>query len=898
MEDSTGAVTRETDQAQAQVQSTQAAEASCRVIINGQEHLSTRDLPLLDFLRDELGLTSVKNGCKEGACGTCTVLIDGKPVRACVPKLSKLAGKRIQTLEGFSERERDLFAFAFSAAGAVQCGFCIPGMVVCAKSLIDQNPEPTREEIKFALRNNYCRCTGYAKIEDAVLLAARMTRDHEAVPPVSSSGRVGDRVFRVDAWAKAQGTARYADDFTFDGMLYGKNVFSRYARARILSIDPAKALAMPGVVAVYTAKDIPGKRYIGHLAQDWPGMIDVGEQTKCCGDTLAMVVAETREVAEAAAKAVQVQYEELKPVTSCDEAAEPGAHQVHAEGFAQFGQWVVPENTVLYRERINRGDAGAALDRAAHVVEGTFFLPPVEHAFMEPETAIGLPDGDGIRVITGGQGIYDEYHEISAYLGLPMAKVRIQSAAVGGGFGGKEDMSVQHQAALCAYLCQRPVKVYFSRQESINYHPKRHAMEIHGRMGCDENGILLGLQARIRSDTGAYASLGGPVLQRACTHVGGPYNYQNLEVEGTAYYTNNPPAGAFRGFGVTQSCMAVECLINQLAEKAGLSGWEIRHRNAIRPGQVLPNGQIADPGTAMVETLDAVKEAFDRYEGDPDCQVGIASSMKNAGLGVGVPDVGRCNISVIQGKAHVQSSAGAIGQGVQTVLLQIVCEVTGLTREKVEVEHPDTLLTPDSGTTTASRQTVFAGEAARTSALQLKVDLDQGLALEALEGKVYQGEFDFKSDPMGSPKPNPVSHIAYGFATQLVVVDKTGKLVEVVAAHDIGRAINPLSAEGQVEGGVAMGLGYAFTEHFPLKAGIPQAKLGTLGLPRATFMPPVKTFLIEKNDPGGVAFGAKGIGEIVCCMAAPAAQNAYYKLDGILRTRLPLEGTFYRKVPK
>jgi len=875
-----------------------AAQASFRVNVNGQDFESGRDMLLIDFLRDVLGITSVKNGCKEGACGTCTLIIDGRTVRSCVARLSKLAGKKIVTIEGFPEREREVLAYAFSAAGAVQCGFCIPGMVVCAKNLIDQNPDPTRAEVIFAIRNNYCRCTGYIKIVDAVLLAAKLLRENLAIPGASPSGRVGERVIRVDARPKALGEARYADDFSFEGMLYGKNVFSRFARARIRSIDPGRALAMPGVVAVYTAGDIPGKRYIGHLAQDWPGMIAVGEQTKCCGDTLAMVVAGTRDQAEAAAQAVQVEYEELEPVCTCDEAAAPGAHQVHAEGFSQFGKWVVPKDNVLYRESIKRGDAQDALARAAHVVEGTFSVPPVEHAFMEPETAIGLPDGDGIRVITGGQGIYDEHHELAAYLGLPLDKVRIQSAAVGGGFGGKEDMSVQHQAALCAYLCQRPVKVYFSRQESINYHPKRHAMEIHARIGCDANGILLGLQARIKSDTGAYASLGGPVLQRACTHVGGPYNYQNLDVEGTAYYTNNPPAGAFRGFGVTQSCMAVESLVNQLAEKAGLSGWEFRHRNAIRPGQSLPNGQIADPGTAMVETLEAVKEAYERYEADPDFHVGIASAMKNAGIGVGVPDIGRCNLAVLDGKVHIRSSAGAIGQGLQTVLLQIVGEVTGLARDQVEVEHPDTRLTPDSGTTTASRQTTFAGEAARGAALRLKADLDQGLSLAGLEGRTYVGEFDFKSDPMGSPKPNPVSHIAYGFATQLVVLDRDGRLVEVVAAHDVGRAINPLSAEGQVDGGVAMGLGYALTEDFPLKGGIPQAKLGTLGLPKAAFMPPVTIHFIEKNRPDGVAFGAKGIGEIVCCMAAPACQNAYYKLDGVFRYKLPMEGTFYRKTRK
>jgi selenium-dependent xanthine dehydrogenase len=863
--------------------------------INGKDYRSDSDMSLMDFLREELRITSVKNGCKEGACGTCTVIIDGKTARSCVPKLSKLTGKKVQTIEGFAEREREVFAYAFAAAGAVQCGFCIPGMVVCSKCLIDQNPDPTREEVKFAIRNNYCRCTGYAKIEDAVLLAAKMLRENSAIPETKQSGKIGERVLRVDARDKALGVAKYVDDFKLDGMVYGKNVFSKYARAKIISIDTSKAMEVPGVIAVYTAKDIPGKRYIGHLAQDWPGMIDIGEQTKCCGDTLAMVVAETRELAEAAVRAVNVQYEELKPICNCQEAAAPGAHQVHGEGFMQFGKFVVPVNNLLHHEEVKHGDVGAAFARAKYVVEDTFHVPPVEHAFMEPESAIGLPDGDGVLAITGGQGVYDEYHELSAYLGLPMEKVRIQSAVVGGGFGGKEDMSVQHQAALCAYLAKRPVKVYFSRQESINYHPKRHAMDIYCKIACDENGILLGMKCRIDSDTGAYASLGGPVLQRACTHAGGPYNYQNMDIEGNAYYTNNPPAGAFRGFGVTQSCAAVECLINRLAEKAGLSGWEMRHRNAIRPGQVLPNGQIADPGTAMLETLEAVKADFDRYEADPDFHVGIASCMKNAGVGVGVPDTGRCNIAVLDGKAHIRCSAGAIGQGVQTILLQMVGEVTGLERQDLVVEHPDTMLTPNSGTTTASRQTTFAGEAARQSALKLKADLDRKCTLKDLEGQLYTGEFDFKSDPIGSPKPNPVSHIAYGYGTQLVVIDKAGKLVEVIAAHDVGRTINPLSAEGQVEGGVAMGLGYGLTENFPLKNGIPQAKLGTLGIPKATFMPPIKTTFIEKNDPNSVAFGAKGLGEIVCCMAAPACENAYFKKDGVNRSKFPMDDTYYRK---
>lgn len=864
------------------------------VNINGQEYQWDTDMVLMDYLRDVLGITSVKNGCKEGACGTCTVIIDGKTARACIQKLSRLEGKKIQTIEGFTKREKEVFSYSFAASGAVQCGFCIPGMFISGKCLIDQNPNPTREEVKLAIRTNICRCTGYKKIEDGILLAAQLLRENSEVPELTQTGKVGEKTCRVDAVPKTLGTARYADDYSFEGMLYGKNVFSKYARAKVLSIDSSKALLMPGVIAVYTAKDIPGKRYIGHLAQDWPGMIAVGEETKCCGDTLAMVVAETKEQAIAAVKAVEVEYEEMIPICTAEEAKIPGAHQIHGEGFTQFGRFIIPENNLFDHEEVKRGDAEAALENSKYIAEGTFTLPPTEHAFMEPETAIGVPDGDGILVITGGQGIYDEYHEISNYLGIPMEKLRIQSAVVGGGFGGKEDMSVQHQAALCAYLTKRPVKVFFSRQESINYHPKRHAMEIYCKIGCDEAGILQGMQARLTSDTGAYASLGGPVLQRACTHIGGPYNYQNIDVEGNAYFTNNPPGGAFRGFGVTQSCAVVECLINQLAEAAGITGWEIRYLNAINPGQSLPNGQIADEGTAMVETLEAVKVDFEKYENDPDYYVGIASAMKNAGVGVGVQDIGRCNLKIIDGKVHARSSAGAIGQGIQTVLLQMVCEATGLLPSDIIVEHPDTRYTPDSGTTTASRQTVFAGEAARRAAIKLKMDLEKGNKLSDLEDKEYIGEFEYKTDSIGSSKINPVSHVAYGYATQLFILDKEGKVIKVVAAHDIGRAINPLSAEGQVEGGVAMGLGYALTEDFPLKNGIPQVKLGTLGLFKANQMPPVETYLLGKNNPD-IAFGAKGVGEIVCVLGAPACQNAYYKKDGIFRYKYPLENTYYRK---
>jgi len=449
-------------------------------------------------------------------------------------------------------------------------------------------------------------------------------------------------------------------------------------------------------------------------------------------------------------------------------------------------------------------------------------------------------------------------------------------------------MSVQHHAGLIAYVLQVPVQVTLSRQESIYVSTKRHAMEIEMTTSCDENGILTGMKAIILSDTGAYSSLGGPVLQRACTHASGPYNYHNIQVDGKAYYTNNSPGGAFRGFGVTQSVFATESNINKLAELVGISPWEIRYKNAIRPGQVLPNGQIADAGTGLVETLEAVKEEFDKNK-----HVGIACAFKNAGIGVGLPDVGKCRLTVIDGKVHIRTSAACIGQGVGTVILQILCETTNIDPKDVVVEAPDTHITPNSGTTTASRQTVFTGEATRIAAIELKKALE-GKTLTDINGYDHIGEYSGVTDKIGIDKKNPKSHIAYGYATQLVVLDDNGKIEKVVAAHDVGKAINPKSVEGQIEGGVVMGLGFALTEIMPFENGMPKVKFGTLGLLRATHIPEIKSIIIEKNTEE-LAYGAKGVGEITVIPTAPAVQGAYYKFDGEFRTELPLKGTAYKK---
>ena len=477
-------------------------------------------------------------------------------------------------------------------------------------------------------------------------------------------------------------------------------------------------------------------------------------------------------------------------------------------------------------------------------------------------------------------------------LGWEPQRIVVENKLVGGGFGGKEDVSVQHLAVLAALKVNRPVKAKLTRKESINFHPKRHYMEGTFTLGCDENGIFTGLDCEIYFDTGAYASLCGPVLERACTHSVGPYCYQNTDIRGYGYYTNNPPAGAFRGFGVCQSEFALESNINLLAEKVGISPWEIRFRNAIEPGNVLPNGQIADPSTALKETLLAVKDVYERNAG----RAGIACAMKNSGVGVGLPDKGRARLAVRDGKVELYAAASDIGQGCATVFLQILAQATGLPREKLVNMGANSEVAPDSGTTSGSRQTLITGEAVRMAAAELKADLDGADGdLSALEGLEYSAEFFDPTDKLGDHKPNPKSHVAYGFATHVVILDEVGRVKEVWAAHDSGKVVNPTSIQGQIEGGVLMGLGYALTEDFPLKDCVPQARFGTLGLMRADQIPHIHAIYVEKEELLPFAYGAKGIGEIATIPTAPAAQGAYYARDHVLRTSLPMEHTFYKK---
>jgi len=952
--------------------------------VNGIKRTTDEDKPLLRYLRDDLKLYSVKDGCSEGACGTCTIIIDGRAMRSCVISTAKAEGKEIITVEGLTLKEKETYVFAFGSCGAVQCGFCIPGMVMSAKALLDQNPDPTEDEIKKAIRGNICRCTGYKKIIQGIKRAAAILRGEEEVKfvaqfaeddavgvyeyiseygteydPALVSGienykyskyaskyGVGQSVFRVDVRKKVLGYGKYPDDIgpeyfvpvdkpdsildlagwgaekleqaKKDGriqpgkkiykegehsccmgvvvdsdmppMVYASCVRSDYPRAVVKKINKAKAESLPGVLGVLTAEDVPVNK-VGHIQQDWDVFIAEGDTTRMMGDAICMVVAESKYILEEAKKAVEIEYEVLEPVRNIDEAKAEGAPQLHEHA----------EGNVCASRHVTRGDAAKALAESKYVVTEEFHTPFTEHAFLEPECAVSFPYKDGVKILSTDQGAYDTRHEVLHMLGWEDTpeRVVVENQLIGGGFGGKEDVTVQHLTALAALKFKRPVKMKLSRTESLRVHPKRHAMDGKFTIGCDENGILTALDCEINFDTGAYASLCGPVLERACTHSVGPYCYHNTDIRGYGYYTNNPPAGAFRGFGVCQSQFALESLLNLLAEKVGISPWEIRYRNAIRPGEELPNGQIADVSTALVESLEAVKPFFDKA---PKDRVGIACAMKNAGVGVGLPDKGRARLLVHKGKVYIYTAASDIGQGCQTVFCQDVAQATDLPISMIRLGMSNTENAPDSGTTSGSRQTLITGEAVRGAAKALRKAMDEeGVTednLERMNDREFTYEYFEPTDKLGADKPHPRSHIAYAYATNVAVLDEEGKVTDIYAAFDAGRVVNPISMSGQIEGGVLMGMGYAATEEWPLEDCVPTAKYGTLGLMRATDIPEIHAIHIERDKQLDVAYGAKGIGEITTIPAAPAVAGAYYARDGVLRTKLPMENTYYKKPKK
>ena len=838
------------------------------------------DESLLETLRERCGVTSLKDGCApQGQCGCCVAMVGGKAVTTCAMPATKAAGKDIVTLEGLAPAERTQMADAFVAAAGLQCGFCIPGIMVKTKHLLDRSPHPDRGEIARALDVHLCRCTGYTKIIDAVELLARARRG-EAVPAPLVDGGVGDRVARYQGHELALGARAFVGDLRRPGMLYGALALSAHPRARVLRVDTARAAALPGVVAVATARDVVGDRWYGLIAKDWPGFVAEGEEVRYVGDVIAAVAAVDVHTARAAAALIDVDYEVLPAITSPAAALAPGAHQVNP---------AYPN--VLSHTRIRRGDVEAALAASAHVVTGTWTTQRIEHLFLEPEAALVEPGPrpGTFKLYSQGQGVFDDRRQCAAFLGIAEDDLAVELVPSGGAFGGKEDLSVQAQTAILAQLTGRPVLLTLTREQSIRVHPKRHPITMTYTVGCDLDGRLTAVRAEMIGDTGAYASVGAKVLERAAGHGCGPYRVANVAIDAIAAVTNNPPCGAMRGFGANQAHFAMEGCMDLLAERTGLDGWELRWRNAVEVGDTFASGQVFEKSVGLKQTLRAVKPAWDAALAAGRA-VGIACGLKNSGIGNGAVEWGKARLVVeADGTVALFHGYTEMGQGLFTVLGQIAAQVTGLSPA---VFHPrtDSTYALGCGQTTGSRATLFGGNAVVRAAEQLRDALAGGRTLADLVGQVFAA--DVKVDDTTAPGAAVArvkTHTSFGFATQVCVLDASGRIERIVAAHDVGRAVNPALCEGQLEGAIHMGLGYALTEELPCVDGWPATyKLRELGVLRARDMPAVEIILVEDPEPEG-PFGAKGVGEIGLVPTAAAVAGALAAFDGVRRTTLPMK---------
>lgn len=844
--------------------------------LNGQEKEYNGDpeLSLLNYLRDKAGITTVKEGCApQSGCGACSVLINDLAQLSCITPMKKIEGKSIVTQEGLDDYTKRVFTNAFVEKSGVQCGFCIPGIVMQSISFLKRNPDPTRHEIAVALKPNICRCTGYKKIIDAIEYAAEAIRDLKEIPnPEITKTGVGKRYPKYNAENMVLGYSPYVADVQVDGMVYGALKFGDHPRAIVKSIDTSDAESLEGVIQVITAEDIPGEKNTGLIVQDWPVMISGGEETRYIGDVLASVVAESEEIAREAVKLIRVEYDVLQPITDPFESLKENATLIHKTG------------NILSTTKINRGDTEKAIKESAFVSKGRYTTQVIEHGFLETECSVAKPDGDGIEVLSQGQGVYEDRKQIAKVLNLPEEKVRVILVPNGGGFGGKEDLSVQHHAALCSMLTNRPVKIRLSRDESIRMHPKRHPLIMDYTLACDKEGMLTAIKADIVGDTGAYASVGMKVLERAAGHATGAYSIPNADILSRAIYTNNIPCGAMRGFGVNQVTFAVESCIDDLCEQGGFDRWQFRYNNALVDGGVTSTGQVLKGGTGVRETLIAVKDKF--YDAK---YAGIACGIKNTGIGNGMPDDGIVKIEIVsKDKVILNHGWTEMGQGVNTMAVQFLCNETGIDPSLVEVKV-DTKSNAVSGMTTASRATSIIGNAIINTAKKLKEDLENK-NLDELVGKLYEGKWicDWTTKPEDE-NSEVVTHYSYSYATQVVTLNEEGNIEKVIAAHDAGKIINPNLFEGQIEGSVHMGLGYAISEELVLKDGIPETtNFRHLGIIRAQYMPEVEVIGVEVSDPIG-PFGAKGVGEIGLVPTAGAVANAFYQYDKKRYFTLPIK---------
>jgi len=780
------------------------------LVVNGTPvTVKQRHPHLLAALREELDVLSPKDGCSpSGQCGCCTVMVNGKAVVSCQQSLERLEGANVVTLEGWSDADRELYSACFAAAGGLQCGFCIPGIIVRAKAQIDKKgPSITRQDLTRHLGAHLCRCTGYVKVLDALVNAAK-----GEAPTLAEVGGIGSRAPKYEARDLALGSRGYVDDIRVPGMLHAALHLTRHTRATITAIAVDAARAVPGVHAVFTAADVPGELKVGLIYKDWPILIPVGGRTSFAGDVIAIVVADD-----------------------------------------------------LQTQRI-------------------------EHAFLEPESTVAVPSGSGdsraLHVYSGGQGVWDDRNDIARILSLDNTRVTVELVSNGGAFGGKEDMSNQGQTALAAWLLDRPVKCTLSREESLLIHAKRHPIRMHYTLGATNDGVLTALRVRAVGDSGAYASVGMKVLERMAGHASGPYHLPTIDAEAIAVRTNNPVCGAFRGFGANQAQFAMEGMLDRMAERLGMSSFDIRKRNVIRPGMVWGPGQIMDDGCLGAEAcLDAVKPQYDRAMAEGKC-VGVAVGLKNSGLGNGFKEVTKAVVRFrSDGIVEVRHGWTEMGQGIHTVAMQVAVEELGIAAERIRV-IVDTTRELGFGQTTGSRGTLMGAGAVQDAC---RVAREGGCRTDV----DYVGEYRVDwTTKLGDPNvTNPIIHSTFGYAAQLVIVNPdTGAIEEVVAAHDVGRAVNPTLCEGQIEGSVHMGLGYALSEDFPSDpaTGFPtNMTLKSLGILRPKDVPAITTILVESAQPNS-PYGIKGVGEIGLVPTAGAVAAALHAFDGTWRSRLPM----------
>ena len=826
---------------------------------------------LLFFLRNEKHIISVKDGCSgEGTCGACMVEYNGKPRLACTLKLGKLKDARIVTIEGIPENIKIIIANSFVDKGAVQCGFCTPALIIRSYILLNNNKNPSVEDIKRAISVNLCRCTGYVKIIEAILLAAERIRGNKIDSP-KTSGKVGDRLVKYQAFSAAIGQKIYTDDLFLEHMLFSALKFSAYPKAKILNIDTSHAEVLDGVIKVITKIDIPGEQYIGLINNDWPLMIGEGEVTRYIGDVLASVVATSDAIARHAIDLIKVDYEVLEPVTDPQRAMQLDAPKVHP------GKDNLIENCV-----VNRGNAENILNKSDFIASGNFQTQRVEHAYMEKECAVAEPKDRGIKLYSQSQGIYEDRRQIALILDLNPNDIEVELLSNGGGFGGKEDLSVQGHVALQSFLVKQKIKLTLTRQESIKMHPKRHPVTMNMSIACDKNGKLTAAILDAIGDTGAYESVGTKVMERVAGHATGGYYFPNINLQAKTVYTNNIPCGAMRGFGANQVTFALEVLIDELCEKGGFDRWQFRYNNALIDGLTTSTGQKVY-GVGIRECLLELKNEFykNKYSG-------LACGIKNSGVGNGMVDKSGVKISIVSdNKVLIEHGWTEMGQGVHNMAIQTLCTETNVNPAIVEVKV-NTKAQIETGMTTSSRATALLGLAIIDACKALKNDLNQK-ALNELVGNSYFGEYicDWTNKPEDNVE-NPIIHYSYGYAAQLCILNNEGKIEKFIAAHDGGKIMNPMLFEGQVQGAVHMGLGFALSENLPMKNGFLQSdKLNDCGVLRAKDTPAIEVKMVEKPDPVG-PYGAKGVGEIGLVPTAGAVANAYYQFNKKRQYKLPL----------